>query len=802
MGTVPVSQFGALLKRHRSELGMSQEQLAERSGMSASAVGALERGSRRAPYRDTVALLADAFGLTGPERAEFEVSAQRARGRRTQVEPDVAATHNLPIRLTSFVGRDEDVAQIEELLGRQRLVTLTGSGGVGKTRTASEVGLGLHRQGRQVCFIDLSPIDNDAFVFSEIASVLGVSSEESGTSLIVFAAMLKARNLLLILDNCEHVIDAVAAVASAIVRTCPMITILATSRERLAIDGEQVYRLPSLSMAASFQVIMDRAMAIDPDLTLDRAGQRTIAEICRRLEGIPLALELAANRLPALGFAALNDRLQQHFLAAGGPRDGPQRQRTMLATIAWSYDLLSDGERLLLQRFTIFRGGATLDAAEAVCADEDLPTTNVASALTLLVEKSLLTAARGKRHRYVMLESVRAFASRKLHEAHQFDRIGRMHAIWVATMADHAEATFWKIPATIWLDEFRPELDNIRSAVEWAIVSDRDDDVALAARVVAGLRGLWLREKNLIVFRNWAQHLIDRVEAGQNLAVAVRLRFAYIQASRGRAVFAAAERAIPLFEQGEEWILLMALHANVASRRSERGEFAEADASSLRARDLAAERGLEKNARYSDIIFHCGVNCIRAGRFADARRYLAEAAQRTHFPEVFEVWHRHWSAYMAFAEGDIRESARLFELCLHDKRSDSLGVMQTADYLVTVRLSLNDLDAAEAAGRQALKLSGYEPMLAWSSIWHWSAVVARRGRPHAAARLSGFAQATCKQVEVSPGIIESSSYAIMMRSLCEQLPEKTIETLQAEGARLDVVAAMDEALAVTFDSQA
>jgi len=800
MGTVPVSPFGELLKRHRSRLGMSQEVLAERSGMSASAVGALERGSRRAPYRDSVARLADALGLKGPERTEFEGSARRARDRRAAAEADIAVTHNVPTRLTSFIGREEDISQIEALLGRQRLVTLTGSGGVGKTRSATEVGLRLHRNGRQVFFVDLSPIDSGAFVTSAIASVLGVPQESSGASLTVFAATLRARNLVLILDNCEHVIDAAAGVVSAIVRTCPNITVLATSRERLAIDGEQLYRLPSLSMPASFQVMMDRAMAIDPNLTLDGAGHSAVAAICRRLEGIPLALEIAANRLPALGFAVLNDRLQEHFLAVSGPRDGPQRQRTMLATIAWSYDLLSDGERLLLQRLTIFRGGATLDAAEAVCADESVPLASIADALALLIDKSLLTAtSNGERNRYVMLESVRAFASSKLREANQFERIARAHADWVATMADRADASFWKISDDIWLEEFRPEFDNVRAAVAWAIMSDRDDDAANAARIVGGLRGLWLREKSVSVFRDWAQHLVDRIDTGKNLAVSVRLMLALTQANRGREVFVMAERAIPLFEQGEEWVLLMSLYSIVAFRRSERGELAEAEATIARVLGLAAEHGLMQNPRYSDILTTRAVNHLRAGRFDDARRSLAEALRHSHFPDVLDIWHMHWRAWIAFGEGDVRESARLFEVCLQNERSDSVGVTQNAEYLATVRLVLNDIDGAETVGREALERSGYEIHLAWCSIWHWSAIVAYRGRSHVAARLSGFAQEARRRLELCEDHLEIVSYQMLMRSLRDHLAPETIELLQAEGARLDVVQAMDEALAVRFD---
>jgi predicted ATPase len=278
--------------------------------MSASAIGALERGARRAPYRDTVALLATALGLTDAERAELEAAADQARGRQSRIDNERPALHKLPTRLSSFLGRDDEMTEIEALLETHRLVTITGSGGVGKTRTAVEVARRLLRERRnEAWFVDLSPIVDGALVAGTIAAVLDVSLARVTDSARSLAAKLKARELLLILDNCEHVIEEAAIVAGLILRTCPGIRILATSRERLAIEGERAYRLPSLLVPgknpatiaeacsyASFRLFMERATAIEPNLAFDAAHLRASAEICRQLEGIPLALELAASR--------------------------------------------------------------------------------------------------------------------------------------------------------------------------------------------------------------------------------------------------------------------------------------------------------------------------------------------------------------------------------------------------------------------------------------------------------------------------------------------------------------------------
>jgi DNA-binding XRE family transcriptional regulator len=233
-----VASFGELLRRRRLAKGISQETLAERARMSTSAIGALERGSRRAPYRESVALLADALGLSAGEHAEFEAAADRGRGRAPRIAEPPAPPNNLPVRLTSFVGRNDENAVIKALLTLHRLVTVTGSGGIGKTRVALAVARSENQ--REAWFVDLSRLANGAFAASAVAEVLDIPIGESAPPVNSLVNRLKTRNMLLILDNCEHVIDEAAALARAVLHTCPNSTILATSRERLALEGEQV----------------------------------------------------------------------------------------------------------------------------------------------------------------------------------------------------------------------------------------------------------------------------------------------------------------------------------------------------------------------------------------------------------------------------------------------------------------------------------------------------------------------------------------------------------------------------------
>jgi predicted ATPase len=778
--------------------------------MSTSAIGALERGSRRAPYRDTVALLATALGLAAHEHAELEAVASQARGRQPRIDAEPQTRHNLPIRLTSFLGRDAEIAEIEALLRTCRLVTITGSGGVGKTRTATEVAKRLlGEQQEEAWFIDLSTIDDGALVAGTIAAVLDVALAPDADSSRSIAAKLKARKLLLILDNCEHVIDEAAVVVAAILRTCPGITILATSRERFAIEGERAYRLPSLLVPtrnpattaeacsyASFQLFLERATAFEPTLTFDAERLRTSAEVCRRLEGIPLALELAASRLSTLGLAGLNKGLREHFVLTNIARDVPQRQRTMLATIAWSHDLLSERERVLLRRLSIFRGGITLEAAEAVCADAQLPARSIPDVMSLLVDKSLLSIRISEEHgRYYMLESVRAFALTKLSEASETEPIARANLCWLATIADRGHDLYSNMSSDRWHGEFGAELDNIRSALDWAVNHGTDDDALLGARIVGGLRGLWTATDRHGECHRWTAEFIDRVDESRYPVIASRLLTAHIQVSRGAAVFDAAERAVPVFEGVGDALSLISLHAHVAWFYSRASRFAEAEQSVERAFALADTEGIQRSRRYVDLLEIRAAVRARARRTDEARKDLSDAAQLRSVVGGGDARNLNlsWSAYIEFVDGNVERSAELYEACVNHYRMHSGNPAVILHQLAGVRLALGDLDRAESAVREALELAGFESHIVWAAIWHLAAVAALRGHPGPAGRLFGFALATSDLSKPLEDPIERSSYDILMASLHEQLPAAAIAALQADGAQLDLDGALEEA---------
>ena len=649
-----------------------------------------------------------------------------------------------------------------------------------------------------------------AFVAGAIASVLDIAVALVADPLPSLAARLKGRRLLLILDNCEHVIKDAAAAAGTILRTCPGVLILATSRERLGIEGESVYRLPSLGTPAqtpvsleesftyaAFRLFMERARAADARLELTEERLATVAEICRRLEGIPLAIELAASRLPTFGFTALNQRLQEHFVIAGAVRDLPQRQKTMLATIAWSYELLSGQERMLLRRLAIFSGGVTLEAAECVCADERLPARDVADLLSLLIDKSLLSVVPGdERVRYAMLESVRAFAANELRAAGEFATFARAHAAWLATVADRADERYPHVPRSRWIREFRAEIDNARAALEWALNAANDDDALLAGRIVGGLRGLWMSTERRVECRRWVAAAMARIDAARYPDVAARVMRAHIQSIDGFAVIAAAEQAIPLFERIGDRRGLISLYAHIAWEQGLRGAFPAAEDSIARAFALAVQERMQRSRQYGRLLqARCLIRAL-AGRIDEARVDSAEAARlRTALGEDDSIVRFYWEAFFAFCDGNVARAAELLEASIDHARARSQNPAGQLSELAAARLVLDETAAAESAAREALELARFEQLdSGWRAIQHLAAVAARGGRPQTAARLMGFVDAWCAGKGGFRGYYERATHEIVTRALREQLPAPTIAQLATDGASLDFDGAVDLAL--------
>jgi predicted ATPase/DNA-binding XRE family transcriptional regulator len=505
MGTAEPSSFGELLRRYRTAAGLTQEQLAERAGLSARGVQDLERGLRRSPYPDTTRRLAEALGLADHERAQL-LAAVDAAGSSAGSGLSPPPTAAPPIHLTSFIGRQSELAEIQRLLASTRLLTLAGAGGVGKTRLAFEAARRLAADYADgIWLIELATLSDAGLVPRKVASVLGVREASGVTLLAKLIQTLRSKRSLLVLDNCEHLLQACAELADSLLRACPSLHILTTSREPLGIGGETVWRVPSLSVPSPLgtsritaltqseagQLFLERANAALPGFEVTERNAQALAHLCRRLDGIALAIELAAAWVPLLSVEEIVERLDDTLrLLVGGSRVAPPRQQTLRATLDWSYTLVTQPERELFVRLSAFAGGWMLSDAEMVCAGPVVPREVVLHLLARLVKKSLVLAEPGPDGpvRYRLLEPVRQYARERLVETEAVHLVQRQHAQHFLELAERAEAALRGPDQALWLERLDREHDNLRAALAWAETSG---DTQIGDRLAAALARFW-----------------------------------------------------------------------------------------------------------------------------------------------------------------------------------------------------------------------------------------------------------------------------------------------------------------------
>jgi predicted ATPase/class 3 adenylate cyclase/DNA-binding CsgD family transcriptional regulator len=399
--------------------------------------------------------------------------------------------NNLPAQLTSFVGRGDELVEVERLLTRERLVTLSGSGGCGKTRLAVQAAAALaDRWPDGVWWVDLGPVRDPSLVAKLTASTLGVLVDPGAGPLRALTQQLPARRLLLCLDNCEHLLDASAALADALLRACPDVSVLTTSREPLGVPGEMVWRVPPLNDDEAVRLFADRAVQVRPEFAVDGTTEEPVRTVCRRLDGIPLAIELAAAWVRVLSPAQIAAGLDQRFrLLTGAPRGVIHRQQTLAASVDWSHDLLDEIDKTLFRRLGVFTGGFSLDAARATCAGECLDEGDVLDALGRLVDKSLvLVDDHGGEARYRLLETVREYADDRLHAAGETAATRDRHLNCFLALAEAAEPELERADQDAWLARLETEHDNLRAALEWGLSAA---DPEPGKRLAAALPQLW-----------------------------------------------------------------------------------------------------------------------------------------------------------------------------------------------------------------------------------------------------------------------------------------------------------------------
>jgi predicted ATPase/transcriptional regulator with XRE-family HTH domain len=585
--------LGKLLQRHRQAAGLSQEELAERAGLSRRGISDLERGVRRAPYPETMRRLAAALGLGQADQAALLAASRHSAVAVDQPAPKQHGSQ-LPVPLSSFVGRERELSDVRRLLGRTRLLTLSGPPGVGKTRLALVVAA--DRQDTfadGVGFVDLAPVADPALVPQAVASALGVHEQPSRPVLQTLVDVLRSKELLLVLDNCEHVVAACAELAETLLGAGPGLLILATSREVLRVAGETAWRVPSLGLppllpgvpssppgpsvsplvepverSEAVRLFVARAAAALPGFALTEQNISTVAHVCHRLDGLPLAIELAAVRVSALGLEQLAALLSDRFrLLVRGSRTASPRQQTLRATVEWSYALLAEPERRLFERLAACAGGWTLEAAEAVGAGDGIEPTAVLELLTQLVDKSLVAAQEGLagQTRYRLLETLREYAWQRLVGRGDAEASRERHAAFFLSLAERAEPELRGAEQRAWLAVLAQEHDNLRAALQWTL---EREEAELGLRLAGAVWWFWWVRGHQSEGRRWLERLLALSGCGGATQPALRAKalngagvLAYDQGDYGRATALLDESLVLYRDLGDQRGTAWALHS-------------------------------------------------------------------------------------------------------------------------------------------------------------------------------------------------------------------------------------------------
>lgn len=780
------------MRRRRRALDLTQAQLAQRVGLATTTVRKIEADERR-PSREVAALLAEALELPAVDHDAF-LKAARAEQRVQSLDEQAddkqpLASHrdNLPVSLTRFVGRTAALAEVSALITRERLVTLVGPGGSGKTRLALEVGSVLRAAFPDgVWLVELAGLNDAALLANAVAAALGVREQADVQLIDVLIRELRTRRMLILLDNCEHVIDACARVTEMLLRGCPDLHILTTSRESLHVPGEIVWPVPPLELrdaqspppddllgSEAVQLFLDRARAAAPAFQIGAEQAPLIAQICERLDGMPLAIELAAACVPVLSLgqlaARLDDRL--HFFV-GGNRTLVNRQQTLRAAIDWSYDLLAEGEKILFRRLAIFAGGWTLEAAEAICAGAGIERSAIVMLTTRLVDQSIVVVrGDGAQRRYSLLETIRQYASERLQAAGEVAQLSTQHFRWYLERAREAGAALQGERQDAYLRWLDSERDNLRSALVWGFVHGEPND---GLRMASALYWYWYLRNALSEGRAWFERALAQTDAEQpDRARASALTGTGIMAFYQGDLLTAHDylsNALPIWRGLQSTYGLSLVLFGLGLIQINRGDACSAEEALEESKTLFQQQGLQWS--YGMALLHLGDVALDQGAYATAQeRYeeslaiqraigntwgiaqlhnvLGDAARCTgdyaaageHYDRSLALFRSlktsadlarvlHSLGYVARAQGEIQQAHRYFEesLTLFRERGAARGM---AECFVGLASLIDETTSLSDARRAALLLGAAAAQLDTLGAALWPADRNERARSEA-----------------------------------------------------------------------
>ena len=736
-----------------------------------------------------------------------------------------ARMHNLPIARTSFIGRERETLEVKRHLAMTRLLTLTGAGGCGKTRLALEVAgdlVGAYPEGTWL--VDLAPLSRAELVPQSVAQALGVREQPGRQLTETLEDALRSKKMLLVVDNCEHLVEAVVGLADTLLDSCEGLRVLATSREPLNAAGEVNWVVPSLTVPDSRQeeaytpqeleayesmrLFVERARRRDPSFELTLSNGQAVAQVCRRLEGIPLAIELAAGRMEVLSAEQLAARLEDFLkLLTGGPTADP-RHRTLRATLEWSHELLSEAERALLRRLSVFAGGWTLEAAEEVCSGDGVDQDDVLELLSDLVNKSLVVVEAGEERvpRFRMLEPVRQYSQERLQESGTAEQVRERHAQYYLALALEAEPELDGADQTLWMARLQAEHANLRATLSWAL---EGGEVELGLRLAGALRLFWVGRTDYSEGRRWCEEGLKRgASAPKSVRANALIGAGYFMASLGDLELAIErlEESLALFRQvGDRRGAATCLRL-LGSTMFELGDWERAEALLEEGLALARESGSIRDTcnTLSSLAYMaaCQGDLERAKALGEESLAISREAGDT----IAASFASNYLAVTAMLGGDYERAQALFEAALEMTRitGNQKGQAVLLNNLGLVALCREDYARAAELSSEVMRLSvesSDHQLVTWS-LDALAAVCGQRGYVGKAARLWGAAEALREASDFSQPPDDKRVLEPFLEAARSRLDEADFQAAWEEGRAMTEEQAVGYALSEEVEQDA